>query len=683
MNNDATAIRIPYRQDIDGLRAIAVSLVVLSHCGLFFSGGYVGVDVFFVISGYLITGIIRSQYDTGSWSLSKFLFRRFMRLMPALVGMLLTVLVAGFFFLLPTDYETLGNSTLAQLFMVGNVYAWKTTGYFSQDATLQPLLHGWSLAVEEQFYLFFPILLIIATKKSQKTALSALVSFAFFSLALSEYGARFHPSAAYLLLPTRAWELLLGALLTFIPSRNKKSQIKYSLMAWLGLILILLASILFTEKTPFPGFAATLPCVGAAMIIHFDSVTNFSPNSLLCSKLFSLIGKMSYSIYLWHWPIISFWCYHSTVKPISRLDALTLLPLILAVSYVSWKYLEQPFRRINLSSAHQNRYQLAMLCGCLILGTTFIATTVSIYNGFDRRLSPFARKIAAAQLDKTLTANPADVKEGRLPKIGGHNNRNRSYDFIVWGDSHVLPLSNLFEKLANDTNTTGVVASMPGSVPAMQVWRDGRKTLEQQWNTSILEFIEEKDIKDVILVCHWSCRVGEMPNPRSFWLISGPNSVTTTPQEAKRALSAGLNYTLQRLTDAGRRVWIIGQMPFTTFDPKRESLMTEYFGYEEHRTNQDSRKIYQDSKESIRCLLNSIPAPFVYLDPGSAFFNTKKSVLLQKNGVGLWFDQDHLSTEGADFLLTDLLKPVKDQLNKENFLLSRATKRGSDSKLRQ
>ena len=210
-------IELKYRPDVDGLRAVAVMLVLLYHGGLGFSGGYVGVYVFFVISGFLITGLILKEQKAGTFSLRGFWARRIRRIIPAAATMALVTLAAGYFLLFPSDYEELGRSAVAQQLLVSNIFFWRHTGYFAGASELKPLLHTWSLAVEEQFYLGYPFLLLLLARFKRRMAFGVLVGLALASLAVAEYGVWNHPSPTFFFLPTRAWELLLGALICFLP----------------------------------------------------------------------------------------------------------------------------------------------------------------------------------------------------------------------------------------------------------------------------------------------------------------------------------------------------------------------------------------------------------------------------------------------------------------------------------
>ena len=649
-----------YRAEIDGLRAVAVVLVVLFHLGLGFSGGYVGVDVFFVISGYLITRIILEQQCNGTWSFYRFWYRRFMRLAPALAGMVLAVLVGGYFLLLPSDYKNVAEAAIAQFFMVANIYVWQTTGYFDGPSGVRPLLHGWSLAVEEQFYLVYPIFVVLLARIGHRILVGGMLLVAVMSLLMSEYGAQHHPVVTFLLLPTRAWELLLGGLLVKCPKPSDKLTRIFPVLGYGGIAAVILSGIFFSDETRFPGFSALVPCLGTAAIILSTSVKDSGVRRLLSWAPLVFIGQISYSMYLWHWPIIAFWSYHNLGVALSVWTAVQLLALTVCCGYLSWKYLEQPLRikpanELSFRFFRLTKWSIGLVSSCIILAGAIIH-----FNGFDSRLSAEAQCVNTASIKKSFARNPNLAKCGDFPRVGSLGNNKESIDFIVWGDSHALQLVSLIDEMAQGSGKQGIIASMPGTVPALDVWRTWRKDYEREWNENVMQWIEKKDIKDVILVCFWSQRIGAMPEVNSRYLISGPNSDSKTPDQAAMALSEGLEKTIKRLAKAGRNVWVVGQMPFTSGDPKKEWLMNNYFG--KAVAANETLGPYVTAKRKVDHLLDSIDAQFERLDPACQVFEGKSTMALEVNGTGLWFDKDHLSVDGAHLVLAELFQPLKNHL---------------------
>src|SRR4051812_27608716 len=303
---------IPYRPEIDGLRAIAVAAVVLFHLQLGCPGGYVGVDVFLVISGFLITSLIWTRLEDGTFTFAEFWERRARRIVPALAAVTIATLAAGWFMLLPADFKSLGKDAASQALFAANIRYWLDTGYFAAAADEKPLLHTWSLAIEEQFYVLMPLALWVVFRaraaKKRELAIALLLGCLVASFALSAYGVVHYSSSTFYLLPTRAWELLLGGVLSFMPAAHERLRARAGreLAELFGLALIAWAAVAYTPKTPFPGIAALMPTGGAAILIWAASQkrgeASTTVETLLASRPVVLVGLMSYSIYLWHWP---------------------------------------------------------------------------------------------------------------------------------------------------------------------------------------------------------------------------------------------------------------------------------------------------------------------------------------------------------------------------------------------
>jgi peptidoglycan/LPS O-acetylase OafA/YrhL len=329
-----------YRRDIDGLRAVAIIPVVLFHFGMQrVPGGFVGVDVFFVISGYLITGIIFREIGEGTYSIVDFYDRRIRRIFPALITVLVACLVISFAFDLPSSMRGVSKATVATLLFSSNFYFNGVSGYFDQAVRLNPLLHTWSLAVEEQFYVVFPLFAFAIRNFDRKGKFFLLVSIAVVSLAWSIWLVDVDSSAAFYLPQSRAWELVLGSILTLgvIPEvRGWKAEAT----AIAGLALIIGSIVLLSQNSPFPGIGALAPCIGAAAIIHAGISTSVA--RVLSMRPMVGVGVMSYSMYLWHWPMVAF--YRAFYGEPSRLTKVELVAALVAISAASLRYIERPFR---------------------------------------------------------------------------------------------------------------------------------------------------------------------------------------------------------------------------------------------------------------------------------------------------------------------------------------------------
>jgi peptidoglycan/LPS O-acetylase OafA/YrhL len=340
---------LKYRPEIDGLRAIAVLPVILFHAGAEqFSGGYVGVDVFFVISGYLITTIIIGELEQGSFRLVNFYERRARRILPALSLVLLVCIPFAWILLLPWDMKDFSQSLVSVALFSSNIFFYLKSGYFELESELKPLLHTWSLAVEEQFYILFPLLLMACWKFGLRVVLPILATLFLVSLALAQWGSQHSPSAAFYLLPTRAWELLLGSFCAFYLWRAKTHpDMAAQVFSALGFALILAAVFWFDQSTPTPSVYTLIPTVGTALIILFAGPGTFI-KSLLGTRALVGLGLISYSAYLWHQPIIAFYRHADPARVLDVSFILQVMALTLILSVLSWRFVEKPCRDKNV-----------------------------------------------------------------------------------------------------------------------------------------------------------------------------------------------------------------------------------------------------------------------------------------------------------------------------------------------
>ena len=331
-----------YRPEIDGLRAIAVMAVILFHAGFsYFSGGFVGVDVFFVISGYLITNILVNDLHNERFSLLAFYERRARRILPALFLVVAVSMVFAQAWMVPSRFVDFSESALATVLFVANFYFWQTANYFEAAAEFKPLLHTWSLAVEEQYYLFFPVFLLLVWRYARRLLWPLMGLAAVASLALAEVASNVSPVANFFLAPTRAWEFLVGSFCAYLLRRGHVPR--HGGLAALGLALVVVSILVYDRDTPFPSLYALVPVGGTALILLFGGAGTWV-GSLLASRAFVGVGLISYSAYLWHQPVFAF----ARIRALDELDIATKLVLIaavLALSYLSWRWVEEPFRR--------------------------------------------------------------------------------------------------------------------------------------------------------------------------------------------------------------------------------------------------------------------------------------------------------------------------------------------------
>jgi len=473
-----------YRSEIDGLRAIAVIPVILFHAGFqLFSGGFVGVDIFFVISGYLITTIILADLAVGQFSLLTFYERRARRILPALYVVMASCLPFAWLWLMPSDAKEFSNSVMAVLVFASNMFFWQSSNYFDAGSDLKPLLHTWSLGVEEQFYVLFPIFLMLAWRLGRKRIVGLLTIVALLSLGLAVYATSTKPVAAFFLLPTRGWELAMGSLIAFYLEGKARDQFPPALNQLLSLVgfgLIAGAALTFSKETPFPGFYALVPTMGAGLIIVFGLPETFV-GRFLASRVFVGVGLVSYSAYLWHQPLLSFARHRSLTEP-GELVIAGIIVLTFGLAYVTWRYVETPFRRGNIVS--QRLLWRVSLASAVVIAASTVGlqpVTVDVQNQIARQMQAqwriYTCFFEVDQSYTTLLENHCDLAQGSSAQASDGPSGS-SKRFVLYGDSlaaHLYP--GLVWVLGGDK----IIQLTGGSCSAMRVTQGRRCTDFYDW----------------------------------------------------------------------------------------------------------------------------------------------------------------------------------------------------------
>jgi peptidoglycan/LPS O-acetylase OafA/YrhL len=653
---------LSYRPEIDGLRAVAVLVVVLYHAHFGFSGGYVGVDVFFVISGFLITSLIRKEIFAGQFTLAGFWERRIRRILPAMALNVVVVLIASLFVLLPKDLEELAKSSAAVSLLSSNFFFWADGDYFAGPAELKPLLHTWSLAVEEQFYLGFPLLMLFCRRFRQSRMVFLLVTIALGSFAFNVWGSYSdRPETrlgTFYLLPTRIWELLIGALLVFVPPPAKLIPSVRQSLSWIGLIGIGVASLTYDDTTRFPGIAALVPCCGAALIIYAESSELTVVGKLLSKEPLLTIGRFSYSLYLWHWPILALLRYQIS-ENLSVSYRIMAVGLSLVAGYLSWRYVETPFRRRSTEQSPRRRpvFTAALATSTLLLGSSvFIWRAEGLPSRFSKEVLRVAEGTELQQPDPVRQFQ--QLHGGKLVPLGPPFGPDQPPKFLLWGDSHALAIKGVMNDLAKTYDIPGYYAARPGTVPLLETWRIDSKPETIEWNQGVLDFIKAERIKNVFLVARWVASIDGLPDGRMFTLIEDQESTTSSPEESKNALRRGLKRTLDELEQIGATVWILEQVPLQKENPilvlsrsaaQPDSPAPKGVSLEEHRTRQANTKAVFDEFTGSNVHV---------LDPADFCFDSSGHSLIGGKGRSYYSDQHHLSPLGADALLRKVFEPI-------------------------
>jgi peptidoglycan/LPS O-acetylase OafA/YrhL len=532
-----------YRPDIDGLRAVAVLPVVFYHAGLpGFSGGFVGVDIFFVISGFLITGIVWSEMRTGTFSLQNFYIRRVKRIFPALFTVLFFCSIAAYFLLIPDDLVAFGKSVSATVLFFSNLYLVKQANYFAAPAADNPLLHTWSLSVEEQFYAVWPlVLLVLGHTVSTRRIPYIIVALALISLIFAEARMPNYQKDAFYLPWCRGWELFLGAALAVSPAIFRPGLFATG-FGCAGLAGIALAVSFYDSSTRFPGLTALLPCLGAALIIATGERAN-PVSRILSIEPLRRIGLISYSLYLIHWPLLSF-AHLYLNEELSLTQRLLIVSISFLLAFLSWRFIETPCRTARLPS-WQVFGAAAAATGCLYLaGLVFYSA-----NGFPSRVNETVLQTVALSMERHDSKYCRDIV---IPEAAGGaiacefgENAGGSYDFILWGDSHAHHFTPAIGALAKARGLSGVLLHKAACHPFLDdpsTSKDCRK-----FNSAIARWINDHPIKLAILGGRWGSHRKDFK-----WFIGQRN-----PKENK----GGLAKTLAFLNSRGIAVSVLDQVP--------------------------------------------------------------------------------------------------------------------------
>ena len=616
-----------YRADIDGLRSIAILPVLLFHAGVpGFAGGYVGVDVFFVISGYLITGIIAREIDEGRFSIIGFYERRARRIMPALMVMIAAAVAASAWLYLPTDFRDVPGSAIAATLFLSNAWFFTHTGYFAGGAETMPLLHTWSLAVEEQYYIVFPLLLMGIARFAPRLRLPVIAACAIISFALAWFTQARGDGIAFYLSPPRAWELLAGSLLALGAVPVGRIRALREVIAWAGIAAIGYAVFTFTKTTIFPGVTALFPVIGAAAVIH--SAPGTTAARVLSFPLLVGTGLISYSLYLWHWPVIVFVQYATD----ARLTGWTSVAVIagsIALATLSWRFIEQPFRdRRQVDRKTIFRITgAAMAAACLICG--LLATT----RGWPARFPvDVARMDAAHEAFSPLrkTCHDTDPARGKMPCTLGNP---AAPDAVMWGDSHGVELAYAIARLPSRQGH-GLVEHTRSSCPPIVGIEMASNPRCKPNNDEVMTAIRaDKRLKTVYMICFWAEHGREGSR---FW--------------------SQLDATIAALVADGRRVIIFAAVPPNGIDVPRYLARLARDGRLDQAPGMP-RAAVAKATVKLRAILDRWRTRGVtVIDPADALCGPERCSII-RDGKVLYFDSHHLSVDGAT-LVAQLLEHV-------------------------
>jgi peptidoglycan/LPS O-acetylase OafA/YrhL len=635
---DRAAAGAAYRSEIDGLRALAVIPVVLYHAGFaVFRGGFVGVDVFFVISGYLITGNIYGEMAEDRFSIIDFYERRVRRILPALYLVTIACLPFAWLWLFPREFVDFGRSVVSVCLFASNIFFNGQIDYFTANTQTWPLIHTWSLAVEEQFYLFFPLLLLFSRGLSRRSLILLLAALSAVSLGWADWQSRADPQSDFYLLPTRAWELGLGAVVALIPKAGLALDRRLAeVLALIGLSSLAFAIFCFRPDMPLPGLWSLAPAGGSALLIAFATART-ECGKWLGARPFVALGLVSYSAYLWHQPLFAFARFRFAA-PEGGLMLFVLSAASFAMAYASWRWVERPFRdRARFSRGSVFLAALAVGVTLIIVGRIIV-----LQRGFPARMPAIEGVVdVGAYRDKCLDVG--DLNPTRLAELAAcqFGDRTAKIDFLLIGDSHAAALADGIDAAALRRGRHGLIIVANACLPIIGLEGQYPRNREacRRLHESLIGLIDHFGIGLVLMHARWQA-IDENG------VVSALDLISKSPRQAVRD---HLLDTLTQFESHGARVAIISDTPRAPFrvpdilarkalydiDADERPLLTTYL-----RENSGAREIFGQPEIAARARIFDL-YPFFCPAANGGFCD------VAAQGRPYFWDDSHLSSFGS------------------------------------
>ena len=673
-----------YRKDIDCLRGISVLAVILYHFKFdYFSGGYLGVDIFFVISGFLITSIILEEISLEKFSLINFYERRIRRLFPALIVVIITTSFLFEIVFLETEIKKLVVSIISTILFYANFYFQDIGSYFSPLNEQQPLLHTWSLSIEEQFYLIFPIFLVLFFKKIN-LAFILIILFALFSISLSQFGGNLKfsypyvenhlsffalPQFAFYFTLTRIWEILVGCLLALFLFNNKKNfENRYLVL--LGYLLIVLSILFFDRNTLHPSIITLIPITGTLLVLLYSS-ENFNESGVFVifnNYILLKIGLISYSLYLWHQPIYQFFNQIYFIDT-NNLVKFFIIFLLLILSFFSFKFIEQPFRDKRKIS-QKNIFIFYILSTILII----LFCLYSLY------LRDFSKKYSALVYDisnfsKYYENNNFNCSTSAENYISPNNacilGNEQKTELALIGDSHLDLISKELKKELTLLGVSAYQFSYGGCVPSLnlQVYNDKRYICNKYFTEVLNKLKNEPNIKKIVLFSRWSFNLkGERFNNKEggieigngHYFIPINSDVLVEKKIRQEEILKNIEIFIKKIKNLDKDIYIVMPTPEMGWEvPNNLARILHYKNKIEKNTLSISKKVFDERNSEIYKFFSNLKQNYnlnlIY--PNDIFCDNLKC-FSHKNNIPLFFDDDHLSIEGSKLLSKKIINHI-------------------------
>jgi peptidoglycan/LPS O-acetylase OafA/YrhL len=648
-----------YRADIDGLRALAVLLVLIFHFKLLplGKGGFMGVDIFFVISGYLITSIILRELQTDTFSFKTFYYRRIKRLAPPLFATLFLVLIYGYFQFLPSDLTELSWQILASQFYFSNIYFWQNLNYFGLHADSTVLLHTWSLAVEEQFYILYPIVLFTVHRYLPRYLFHFILAGILVSFALNIYFVDKKPEFTFYMLPTRAWELLAGASLVYLAQfYDKLNARQLNIIGTLGLLIIILAVLFHDNEVQFPGSYALWPVLGSMLLIISGTNSNSKVSEVFSNKVIVYVGKISYSLYLVHWPINVFAreYFHSSYELEVRFF---MFIISFAVASVIFHLVEKPLRKNKLKLSPKIIVSHYFIVLVITVGIVYwVQATGGLKGRFSEQAlyySSFSEDTAPEYYKKcTLDLDENKGSEDDFCKLG---DSTRSPTWLIMGDSHALAISPAFDLFLKEINESAYFVYRHACPPLNSIYIFRTLGNCKKFNDEVISKITQLNLQKIFLV--------------STWIYPEEASITDNPDkqlsvlDSKLLFSSSFDHTIELLNNLNLDVYVWEPIPIANGNVPRAlansndvSVTAIQLGttYEAHL--QRFSYYYEAQRRNLKGIKGVV-------SPSNFMCKSARCIVLRDN-VPLYSDNSHVSFSARYFFAKQILKQYITMNNK-------------------
>uniref|UniRef100_UPI0040489370 acyltransferase family protein n=1 Tax=Limnohabitans sp. TaxID=1907725 RepID=UPI0040489370 len=677
-------LKMQYRPEIDGLRAIAVLPVIVFHAGISaFSGGFVGVDVFFVISGYLITSIIISEKQAGTFTLVNFYERRARRILPALFVVMAACLPFAWMWMFPEEMKDFSRSLMGVSAFVSNILFWRESGYFVTAAELKPLLHTWSLSVEEQYYLLFPLFLIYTYRLGRRWVVGTLLVVFLISLAGAQWGSAHKTIANFYSLPTRAWELLIGSFIALVPNSshacaknagpNRLSLNQYGSL--IGLLLISFSIFYFNRDTPHPSIYTLIPTVGAGCVIMFATPVTLV-GRLLSSRILVFVGSISYATYLWHQPLFAFARYRTINEPSTLVFlGLTLTAMVLAT--LSLRFLELPFRNLKFIS-RKGIFGVALtgtLC-FFILGALWYSK-----SGLPDRLpANLSTKFFPEKTNESTACNLAPVESAKTLHYCYFGDINASRTVALYGDSHAQTLFSELDSAFKTHAIRGLRVYMTNCEPIPQILvannSDISNYLQQKecliTYSSLLDYLKQ-NASAIIIGLRWTMRMYPIKGSVDELAFNNgeggrehiePRKYTTLdlngiPSLAGAGKKDAIDMLLRTMNELNKPVFVIHPIPEVGWDIPKYNFVSYLNDKSTPVSISTSHERFKNRNSFINDVLNNAQnyQNLIHIKPERHLCDSlmKGRCVAQWNDTPLYYDDDHLSNAGARMIIQDII----------------------------